>query len=41
MILTSLPFDYAKLLDHGDRVRTPRGLTTGRRVRRTKSRGEG
>ena len=31
MFLTSLPFDYAKLIGPGDRVRTPRGRATGSR----------
>lgn len=38
MFLTSLPFDYAKLVDRGDRVRTTRGRTTGSRFRRTANR---
>ncbi len=41
MLLTSLPFDYAKLLDPGDRVRTPRKLAAGTRVRRKAARDEG
>lgn len=36
MLLTTLPFDYAVLLDSGDRVRKPR--TSGSRVRRAPSR---
>ena len=35
MLLASLPFDYATLLDPGDRVRRTRSRTTGSRVRRT------
>jgi hypothetical protein len=35
MLLTSLPFDYAVLLDSGDRVRSKRPRTSGSRVRRT------
>jgi hypothetical protein len=35
MLLAPLPFDYAQLLDPGDRVRRARKKTTGRRVRRT------
>jgi hypothetical protein len=34
MLLTSLPFDYAKLLDTTDRVRVSRKRPTGMRVRR-------
>jgi len=34
MLLTSLPFDYATLLDTGDRVRTSRKRTSETRVRR-------
>ena len=37
MLLTSLPFDYAVLLDTSDRVRTKRPRTPGVRVRRTAS----
>jgi hypothetical protein len=41
MLLTSLPFDYAVLLDTKDRVRTKRPRTSEARVRRTPSgRGE-
>jgi hypothetical protein len=40
MFLTSLPFDYAKLIGPGDRVRTTRGRATGSRFRRTSPRGE-
>ena len=40
MILPSLPFDYVKLVDPGDRVRTARARTTGRRVPRADSRRE-
>jgi len=35
MILTTLPFDYAVLLDSGDRVRTNGTRASGTRVRRT------
>jgi hypothetical protein len=35
MLLTSLPFDYATLLDSGDRVRSKRPRPSGSRVRRT------
>ena len=35
MLLAPLPFDYATLLDPGDRVRKARKTTAGRRVRRT------
>jgi hypothetical protein len=35
MLLTSLPFDYAVLLDSGDRMRTKRPRPSGSRVRRT------
>ena len=38
MFPASLPFDYLKLLDHGDRVRTPRERTADSRVRRTSPR---
>jgi len=37
MLLTSLPFDYAVLLDTSDRVRAKRPRTPGARVRRTAS----
>lgn len=33
MLIAPLPFDYATLLDRGDRVRRARKLTTGSRVR--------
>jgi hypothetical protein len=35
MLLTSLPFDYAVLLDSGDRVRSKRPRTPESRIRRT------
>jgi hypothetical protein len=35
MLLTSLPFEYAVLLDSGDRVRAKRPRTSETRVRRT------
>jgi hypothetical protein len=34
MFLAPIPFDYAMLLDPGDRVRKTKKRTTGRRVRR-------
>ena len=34
MLLAPLPFEYATLLDPGDRVRRTRKVTTGSRVRR-------
>ena len=34
MLLTSLPFDYAALVDTSDRVRSTRKRPTGTRVRR-------
>ena len=34
MLLTSLPFDYAALVDTSDRVRITRQSSTGTRVRR-------
>ena len=40
MFLTSLPFDYAKLVDRGDRVRTARKRTADSRFHRTSLRGE-
>jgi hypothetical protein len=33
MLFTSIPFEYAKLLEPGDRVRKPSKPTTSRRVR--------
>jgi hypothetical protein len=41
MLLTTLPFDYATLLDPGDRLRTSRRKTSGTRVRRTVTRDKG
>jgi len=41
MLLTSLPFDYAVLLDSSDRVRTKRPRTAGVRVRRAPSSRDG
>jgi hypothetical protein len=38
MFLTSLPFDYAKLVDRGDRVRTTRKRSADSRLRRTSAR---
>ena len=35
MLLTSLPFDYAVLLESGDRTRTKSKRASGSRVRRT------
>jgi len=40
MFLASLPFDYAKLVGPGDRVRTRRERTTENRFRRASPRGE-
>jgi hypothetical protein len=33
MLLAPIPFEYAKLLDPGDRIRKPAKPTTTRRVR--------
>jgi hypothetical protein len=38
MLLSPLPFDYATLLDPGDRVRKTRKVSAGSRVRRTPKR---
>jgi hypothetical protein len=38
MLLTALPFDYALLVDAGDRVRTKRGRASATRVRRAATR---
>jgi hypothetical protein len=38
MLLTTLPFDYAVLLESGDRVRTKGARASGTRVRRTRPR---
>ena len=38
MLISPLPFDYATLLDPGDRLRKTRKVTTGTRVRRTSKR---
>jgi hypothetical protein len=38
MLLTTLPFDYAMLLESGDRVRTKGTRASGTRVRRTPQR---
>jgi hypothetical protein len=38
MLLTTLPFDYAVLLESGDRVRTKGTRASGTRVRRAPSR---
>ena len=35
MFLAPIPFDYATLLDSGDRVRKTKQRTTGTRLRRT------
>ena len=35
MLLTNLPFDYAMLVDTGDRVRTKPGRSSATRVRRS------
>jgi len=40
MFFTSLPFDYAKLVGRGDRVRIRHERITGNRVRRPSRRGE-
>jgi hypothetical protein len=37
MLLAPIPFEYAKLLDPGDRVRRTRKVTSGRRVRRDRA----
>jgi hypothetical protein len=41
MLLTSLPFDYATLVDTSDRVRITRKRATGVRVRRDDKRDRG
>jgi hypothetical protein len=41
MLLTTLPFDYATLLDPGDRLRTSRRKASGVRIRRTAARDKG
>jgi hypothetical protein len=41
MLLTSLPFDYAALVDTTDRVRRTRNRPTGTRVRRVSKRDRG
>ncbi len=41
MFLTQLPFDYATLLDPGDRVRRTRKRASESRVRRAATRREG
>jgi hypothetical protein len=41
MLPTSIPFDYAILLDSGDRVRSKRPRPSGSRVRRTAPRDKG
>jgi hypothetical protein len=38
VLISPLPFDYATLLDPGDRLRKTRKVTTGTRVRRTSKR---
>jgi hypothetical protein len=38
MLISPLPFDYAMLLDPGDRVRKTRKITAGSRVRRAPKR---
>jgi hypothetical protein len=35
MFLTSLPLDYVRLLDRGDRIRRTRARTSDSRVRKT------
>ena len=37
MFLAPIPFDYATLLDSGDRIRKAKRRTTGIRLRRTPS----
>ena len=37
MLLAPIPFEYAKLLDPGDRVRRARKVSSGRRVRRDRA----
>ena len=37
MLLSSIPFEYAKLLDPGDRIRKARKASTGRRVHKDRS----
>ena len=41
MLLTSLPFDYAALVDTSDRVRSTRKRPAGVRVRRSVQRDRG
>jgi hypothetical protein len=38
MLLSPLPFDYATLLDPGDRIRKTQKITAGKRVRRAPKR---
>ncbi len=38
MLLTTIPFDYAVLLDSGDRVRVPGRRVSGTRIRRDQPR---
>ena len=38
MLLTTLPFDYAMLIDRGDRERSKRGRASATRVRRAATR---
>jgi len=40
MVIASLPFDYAKLIGRGDRVRITPGRTTSSRFRRISPRGK-
>ena len=37
MLLSSIPFEYAKLLDPGDRIRKTQKPPTPRRVRKDRS----
>ena len=37
MFLAPIPFDYATLLDSGDRIRKAKKRSTGTRLRRTPS----
>jgi hypothetical protein len=41
MLLTSLPFDYARLVDTSDRLRTTRKRSSGVRIRRPVNRDRG
>lgn len=41
MLLSSLPFDYAALVDTSDRIRITRKRSTGTRIRRPVKRDRG